>query len=252
MDDASASACACIYSQIVPSVYVTPTIKEAELTKLLENVQRDMNIALVNEFAKICDVLNADVTKVIEAASTKWNFYNISPGCGVGGHCLPDDPWFLLHELEKKGYTSDLIKTARKTNDGMPIYTAHKADMLLGKEPNGAKIAILGLAYKNDTSDMRNTPTKAIVDEMRSIGYTNLIAYNPHVTKVDWIKTDTFENTVKDAKLVVAATSHKRIKSMTATDLKKLAPRASLIDGRNMFDKNEFVKKHINYTGIGR
>ncbi|MCK5698769.1 MAG: nucleotide sugar dehydrogenase [Candidatus Aenigmarchaeota archaeon] len=252
IDDASACACACIYGQIVPSVYETPTIKEAELTKLLENIQRDMNIALVNEFAKICDILGADVTKVIEAASTKWNFYSISPGCGVGGHCLPDDPWFLMHELEKRGYTSELIKTARKINDEMPAYTARKANMLLGGKPNGAKIAILGLAYKKDSSDMRNTPAKAIVDEIRTIGYTNLVAYDPYVSKVGWIETDTFENTIKDAELIIATTSHKCIKSMSATDLRRLAPRASVIDGRNMFDKIEFLKQHIKYAGIGR
>ncbi len=252
IDDASACACACIYGQIVPSVYETPTIKEAELTKLLENIQRDMNIALVNEFAKICDILGADVTKVIEAASTKWNFYSISPGCGVGGHCLPDDPWFLMHELEKREYTSELIKTARKINDEMPAYTARKANMLLGGKPNGAKIAILGLAYKKDSSDMRNTPAKAIVDEIRTIGYTNLIAYDPHVSKVGWIETDTFENTIKDAELIIATTSHKCITSMSATDLRKLAPQASVIDGRNMFDKSEFLKQHIKYAGIGR
>ena len=252
IDDASACACACIYGQIVPSVYKTPTIKEAELTKLLENIQRDMNIALVNEFAKICDILGADVTKVIEAASTKWNFYSISPGCGVGGHCLPDDPWFLIHELEKKGYTSELIKTARKTNDEMPAYTARKANMLLGGKPNGAKIAILGLAYKNGTSDMRNTPAKAIVDEIRSIGYTNIVAHDSHVGKVEWIKTDTLENTIKDAELIITTTSHKGIKGMSVTDLRKLAPTASVLDGRNMFDKSEFVKMHIKYAGIGR
>ncbi len=252
IDDLSACACACLYLQIVPSVYRTSTLKEAELTKLLENIQRDMNVALANEFAKICDILGADVKNVIEAASTKWNFYNVSPGCGVGGHCLPDDPWFLIHELEKKGYTSNLIKTARKTNEEMPAYTARKAANLLCKKPNGSKIAIVGLAYKDNVSDMRNSPAKAVIEEMKSMGYTNIVAHDPHVGKVDWIKTDNFENTLKDAELVIVATPHKHIKNLSARNIRKLAPHASVVDGRNVLNKNDFLSEKIKYAGIGR
>ncbi|MFH1127387.1 MAG: nucleotide sugar dehydrogenase [archaeon] len=252
IDDTSAAVCALIYSRIVPSVHTTPTITEAELTKLLENTQRDINIALMNEFAKICDIFGVDIKNVIAAAATKWNFYNISPGCGVGGHCLPDDPWFLIHEIEKRGLTSDLIKTARKINDEMPLYTARKARFLMNKKPNGSKIAILGLSYKSDTSDTRNTPVKALVEEMAKMGYTNLTGYDPHVKNVGWIKTDSFENTIKDAELVIVATPHKDIMKLSASDMKRLAPNASLIDGRNVFDKLRFLEQDIKYAGIGR
>lgn len=252
IDSTSAAVCALIYSSIVPYVHTTPRITEAELSKLLENTQRDINIALVNEFAKICDIFEVDIKNVISAASTKWNFYNVSPGCGVGGHCLPDDPWFLIHEIEKKGLTSELIKTARKTNDDMPLYTAKKAKFLMNKKPNGSKIAILGLSYKSDTSDIRNTPAKILVEEMAKMGYTNMTGYDPYVKSVDWIKTDSFENTIKDAELVIVATAHKKIIELTARDLKMLAPNAPFIDGRNVFDKCKFLEQDIKYSGIGR
>ncbi len=253
IDDLSRDAAGLIYSSIVPSVHKTSTPTEAELTKLLENIQRDMNIALVNEFAKICDILGADIKNVIAAASTKWNFCKAAPGCGVGGHCLPDDPWFLIGELEKRGYTSELIKAARKTNDGMPRYTAKKAGDILGNKPGREKIAVIGLTYKDDVSDLRNTPAKAIIEEMETMGYTNIIGHDPHVDRVDWVKTDTLENAMRNAELVIVAANHSCIKDrLTAKNIKSLAPRASVIDGRNMLDKNDFLLEHIRYAGIGR
>lgn len=252
IDDFSREACALIYGTIVPSVYKTGTPTEAELTKLLENVQRDTNIAIINEFAKICDVLGADIKNVIGAASTKWNFYNVSPGCGVGGHCLPDDPWFLVGALEKKGYTSELIKTVRRSNEDMPRYTARKAALLLGGKPNGAKITILGLTYKGDVSDIRNTPAKDIVEEMRLMGYTNIVGHDPFVPKVDWVKTDTLDNALRDSKLIIVATDHTSIKNMTPKKIKNLSSCAVIVDGRNALDRAGFLRENIKYAGVGR
>ena len=172
---------AAVYESIVEAgVHRAANIKTAEAAKVIENTQRDLNIALVNELAMIFDRIGIDTLDVLEAAGTKWNFLPFRPGL-VGGHCIGVDPYYLTHKAEELGYHPQVILAGRRINDGMGAYVARKVIKLLiqsGVNPNGARVGILGLTFKEDVPDLRNSKVVDIWRELREFE-TNVLVHDP-------------------------------------------------------------------------
>jgi len=172
-DEATLHLLTQIYGRVVKAgLHQASSIKVAEAAKVIENTQRDLNIALMNELAMIFDKMHIDTTEVLEAAGTKWNFLPFKPGL-VGGHCIGVDPYYLTFKAESIGYHPDMILAGRRINDGMGKFVAERTVKMLiktGKPIRGAKIAVLGLTFKEDVPDLRNTRVVDIVSELRDYG----------------------------------------------------------------------------------
>ena len=157
---------------IVAGTYLADSIKVAEAAKVIENIQRDLNIALVNEFTKIFDILNIDTLKVLEAAGTKWNFLKFKPGF-VGGHCIGVDPYYLSYKAQEAGYHSELILSGRRINESMPKFCANKLLKRLIRNKiqiNNSNVLVLGYTFKENCSDTRNTKVKDFIEELSNFG----------------------------------------------------------------------------------
>ena len=171
MDAESADRLAGLYG-LITSVYRAKDIKTAEAAKVIENVQRDLNIALMNELTLIFHRMGLDTRAVLEAAGTKWNFHRYTPGL-VGGHCIPVDPYYLVHKAEELGYHPQVILAGRAINDSMPGYVALMAIKGLndvGKVIRGSKVLIMGLTYKENVPDTRESPVREIVRVLEEFG----------------------------------------------------------------------------------
>ena len=162
-----------LYASIITAgVHKASGIKVAEAAKVIENTQRDLNIALMNELALICEKLGLDTTEVLEAAGTKWNFLKFKPGL-VGGHCIGVDPYYLTFKAEMMGYHPQVILAGRRINDGMGKFIAEKTVKLIiqsGSNINGAIVNILGLTFKENCPDLRNSKVLDIIRELKSYG----------------------------------------------------------------------------------
>ncbi len=172
-----------LYGSIITAgTHKASSIKVAEAAKVIENTQRDLNIALVNDLAMLFNKLGIDTLEVLEAAGTKWNFLPFRPGL-VGGHCISVDPYYLTHKAQEVGHHPDVILAGRRTNDGMGSYVANEVIRLMvrkGINPVGARILVLGLAFKENCPDLRNTRVVDIISELRG--------YNAHVDVHDpWV-----------------------------------------------------------------
>lgn len=174
-----------LYNTIIDAgTHKASSIKVAEASKVIENVQRDVNIALINELHQIFTKLGINTLEVIEAASTKWNFMKLTPGL-VGGHCIGVDPYYLLHKAESKGYVPDLIRTAREINDYMPNFVANdflRELLALKINPVEAKVALCGFTFKENCPDLRNTKNHDLYLELKELGFEVTI-FDPWVNK---------------------------------------------------------------------
>src|SRR3989344_1728973 len=223
------------------------SLKVAESTKIVENVFRDVNIAFVNELAQSFDKLGIDVHEVIKAASNKpFAFMPHYPGCGVGGHCIAVDPYYLIEYAEKNGFNHQLLKVARNVNNSMPHYTVKKlVDGLKSLVINirGAKIGLLGLSYKANVGDMRESPALEIKKELLELG-ADVLCCDPYCNghAPARIK-DILENCVG----VILATNHRQF-----IDLKDWKNVKIIVDGRNCLDMSNIESQGIVYNGIGR
>lgn len=177
-DDASLERVKAVYGSIIEAgLHVAPSIKVAEAAKVIENTQRDLNIALMNEIALIFDLMDIRTKDVLEAARTKWNFLPFEPGL-VGGHCIGVDPYYLTSAAEKLGYRPEVILAGRRINDDMGAYIARKAVKLLilnGIDVKLARVGILGLTFKKDVPDLRNSKVPDIIAELAEYGIIPLI-----------------------------------------------------------------------------
>jgi UDP-N-acetyl-D-galactosamine dehydrogenase len=164
---------AALYAPHVPAgVYRAPSIAVAELAKLVENVQRDVNVALMNELARLCHLLELDTRAVLEAASSKWNFAPFEPGL-VGGHCVAVDPYWLAHRAAELDFEPSLVLAARRRNEQMPGYLALETCRLLaeaGRDPRGSSVLVLGVTFKEDCADVRNSQAAELVRALREAG----------------------------------------------------------------------------------
>ncbi|EGR1560553.1 nucleotide sugar dehydrogenase [Vibrio alginolyticus] len=170
-----------LYNTIIEAgTHKASSIKVAEASKVIENVQRDVNIALINELHHIFSVLGIDTQEVIEAASTKWNFMKLSPGL-VGGHCIGVDPYYLLHKSQKSGYIPDLMRTAREINDNVPSFLVNDfLAKLIDKKinPVGCNVSIMGFTFKENCPDIRNTKVYDLYKNLDNLGF-NVSIYDP-------------------------------------------------------------------------
>jgi UDP-N-acetyl-D-galactosamine dehydrogenase len=171
---------ALVYRQIITAgIYEAPTIKVAEAAKVIENIQRDLNISLVNELAMIFDRMDIDTNAALAAAGTKWNFHRYAPGL-VGGHCIGVDPYYLLHKARQLGIEPQVIAAGRRINDAMPIWIAKNLVQTLlqkGKNPSTSKVLVMGITFKEDVADIRNSKVVDLVKE--------LMSYSIHVQITD-------------------------------------------------------------------
>ncbi|PQV47702.1 UDP-N-acetyl-D-galactosamine dehydrogenase [Jejuia pallidilutea] len=170
-----------LYKNVITAgTHLAPTIKVAEAAKVIENSQRDINIAFVNELAKIFNLMDIDTHSVLEAAGTKWNFLPFKPGL-VGGHCIGVDPYYLAQKAQEVGYHPEIILAGRRVNDGMGNYVAAEVVKLMIKKDikiKGAKILILGITFKENCPDVRNTKAVDVINELKSYG-TDPTIYDP-------------------------------------------------------------------------
>jgi UDP-N-acetyl-D-glucosamine dehydrogenase len=188
IDEASTEAAAALYGSAIERVHRVSSPEAAELTKLLENIFRSVNIALVNELARLCDRMGIDVWEVIDAASTKpFGFMRFEPGPGLGGHCIPIDPFYLTWKAREYDFTTEFIELAGKVNQAMPYYCRSRISQALnhglGKSLKDARILVLGVAYKADISDMRESPAIRLIQILQGAG-ARVAYHDPHIPRV--------------------------------------------------------------------
>lgn len=173
-------------SVITAGTHLAPSIKVAEAAKVIENSQRDINIAFVNELAKIFNLMDIDIYSVLEAAGTKWNFLPFKPGL-VGGHCIGVDPYYLAQKAQEIGYHPEIILAGRRVNDSMGLYVASEVIKLMAKKEiliNGSKILVLGITFKENCPDVRNTKVVDVINQLKSYG-TNVTIYDPWANPIE-------------------------------------------------------------------
>ncbi len=234
---------AAMYGSIITAgVYPASSIKVAEAAKVIENTQRDLNIALMNELAIIFDRIGIDTLDVLKAAGTKWNFLPFRPGL-VGGHCIGVDPYYLTHKAEMLGYHPAVILAGRRINDGMGKFVAEQTVKNLvrnGWQVKDAPIIVLGLTFKEDCPDLRNSRVIDVIQELRSYG-ANVVVHDPvadsdeavheyGVPLVAW-------NDLPKAAAIVAAVAHKEFKARPLAEFTgKLLPKGVVSDVKSLFD----------------
>jgi UDP-N-acetyl-D-glucosamine dehydrogenase len=229
------------------------SIREAEAVKIVENSFRDINIAFVNELARSFDVLGIDVKDVILGAATKpFAFMPHFPSCGVGGHCIPVDPYYLIERAKQSGFDHEFLKIAREINNSMPSYTVELLQDALNavKLPlNGTAVGVLGLAYKANIDDMRESPAFKIIKHLEK-HRAKVETYDPYVKNKSTIKS--LDSILKKSQVLILVTDHKEFKEALTPALLKKHNIKVIVDGKNCLDKQIFLKSGIIYKGIGR
>lgn len=242
------------YTSIIDGkIHKMNNLKEAEAVKIVENSFRDINIAFVNELAMSFSRLGIDIVNVINGASTKpFSFLAHYPGCGVGGHCIPVDPYYLIeYAKNESGFNHAFLSLAREINNNMPKFTVDSLTDSLkehGIGTEGTKITILGVSYKANIDDYRESPALEIIEEAKKQGYAVSI-FDPYVLSKS--TSETLDDALKDSTAVIIATNHKEFKDLTPNFFIKHKI-LFVIDGRNCLDKDKFIKANITYKGIGR
>jgi UDP-N-acetyl-D-glucosamine dehydrogenase len=234
-------------------VTVLGSVKAAEAVKVVENTFRDINIAYVNELAMSFDKMDIDLGEVIRGASTKpFGFMPFYPGPGVGGHCIAQDPYYLIARSESKGFEPKFLKLARRINESMPSYAVSLIEQELAKKGialGKAKIALLGLSYKPDIDDSRESPALKILALLKEKG-ADAKAFDPFVKKKSTAVS--LGEAIRGADCVVLATHHKTfIETLSPAVLKKAGVKI-VVDSRNVLDREGILKQGIAYKGIGR
>ena len=235
-----------LYSKIIiAGTYKAASIKEAEAAKVIENTQRDLNIALINELAIIFDKMGIDTEGVLKAAGTKWNFLPFRPGL-VGGHCIGVDPYYLTYKAESIGYRPEIILSGRRLNDSMSSYVVNKLVKEMSKKRilvGGAKVLVMGIAFKENCPDIRNSKIVDLVYELQDYG-CEVSVYDPWVcsgeVKAEYGITtiDNMEENSFDATII--AVGHDEFKAMGIAHLRKLGRKNNIIyDLKYLFGKNE-------------
>ena len=222
-------------SIIIAGTHKASSIKVAEAAKVIENTQRDVNIALINELALIFDTMNINTNDVIEAAATKWNFIKLKPGL-VGGHCIGVDPYYLTHKAEELGYKPNLILGARQINNGMGKYIAEKTIKLMikaGKLIKDSNILIMGLTFKENCPDIRNTKVVDIISELKDYGAI-IDVYEPWIDEKDkgYYTYNFVENPFENSKkydAILVAVGHDKFKTLTQNEYDSLIKDEKLI-----------------------
>ncbi len=248
MDEESLGCIAKVYETVVRAgVYRARSIKVAEAAKVIENSQRDINIAFMNELSIIFNKMGIDTKSVLEAAGTKWNFLPFRPGL-VGGHCIGVDPYYLTYKAEAAGYHSQVILAGRRINDDMGRYVAENAVKKLiaaGKNVKNARVAILGFTFKENCPDTRNTRVTDICSELREYGINPVIA-DPVADSDEALRLYGVKFTdisgIRDADAVILAVAHDEFRNLGVDDIKAMSGEGKtiLLDIKGMLDRDEF------------
>ena len=255
MDEQTLDIVARVYELVVEAgVYRAASIKVAEAAKVIENSQRDINIAFMNELSIIFNKLGIDTKSVLEAAGTKWNFLKFTPGL-VGGHCIGVDPYYLTYKAEQVGYHSQIILSGRRINDGMGCYVAENAVKCLiraDRHIKGARVVILGFTFKENCPDTRNTRVIDVYHELMEYGITPLIA-DPqadaqeamHEYGIEFVDMDSIKN--MDA--VILAVAHDEFKSIDITRMDAFFGDGQkvLLDLKGLMDRREYEAAGYEY-----
>ena len=242
-DDATLERIAALYESVITAgVHRASSIKVAEAAKVIENTQRDLNIALMNELAIIFDKIGIDTLEVLKAAGTKWNFLPFRPGL-VGGHCIGVDPYYLTHKAEMVGYHPQVILAGRRINDGMAKFVAEKTVKSMissGFHVKGSKVNVIGLTFKENCPDLRNSKVADIVHELESYG-CEVHVFDPQADAEEaqheyGIALQSWDS-LPQADAVVVAVPHKEVLALSLTDFQsKLNPNGCFIDVKSQFD----------------
>ena len=255
----STQVAATLYQQALGvNVIQVSNPKTANAVKLTENIFRDVNIALMNEFAILYEKLGIDTIEVIKTCASKWNFVPHYPGAGVGGPCLPANAYYIIDEGIKVGYIPYLIRMAREINDRMPDHVVTlitEALNRIGKVVSKSKIALLGVAYKSDIHDLQLTPFKRIYKTLKDMG-ASLAIYDPLFKGEDvfgTFVTPTLDEAVQKADCIIIGTGHKELKSIDLAKTYKLCNNpTALVDTQNIIDPKKAKENGFVYIGVGR
>jgi len=258
MDRETLEEIASVYSMIVKAgVFKAKSIKCAEAAKVIENTQRDLNIALINELAIIFNQMNIDTKSVLEAAGTKWNFIRMQPGL-VGGHCIGVDPYYLTYKAEEIGYHPQVILSGRRINDGMGKYIAEQAVKKLieaEKLIKGATVMVMGITFKENVRDIRNSRVIDIIQELKAYGLNVLCVdplAEPEAVKEEYEIELTEYSPNLNAECIIVAVKHDIFKhTLTPGSIKahfcKAKNRGVFIDVKGLFEPDDFVNSDIVY-----
>ena len=254
MDKESSDIIAGVYSQVITAgIHRASSIKVAEAAKVIENSQRDINIAFVNELSLIFDRIGIDTLEVLEAAGTKWNFLPYRPGL-VGGHCIGVDPYYLANKASELGYHAQVILAGRRINDNMAKFVAEKTIKKLINDNirvKGADILVMGLTFKENCPDLRNSKVNDIIKELKEYG-ANVHVIDPMAPKEEALEEYGIiledESCIKNMDAVVVAVGHKEYRDMKPADLRKyfnpVYAKPLLIDVKSIFNKAEAEKEY--------
>jgi UDP-N-acetyl-D-galactosamine dehydrogenase len=249
-----------LYGSIIEAgIHEAESIKVAEAAKVIENAQRDINIAFMNELSIVFNKMGVSTKAVLEAAGTKWNFLKFTPGL-VGGHCIGVDPYYFTYKAEQLGYHSQIILSGRKINDDMGRYVASniiKQMIKVKQEVSGARVAVLGLSFKENVPDVRNTKVIDIIRELKEYD-VNVIVYDPVADPSETIEefgiTLADKEDLKDLDGVVFAVPHEEVKKDFSLDhletLYRKEEKKVLVDIKSVFHKNECEQKGFNYWSL--
>ena len=247
-----------LYSKLTTKdVRYVGKIEVAEAAKVIENVQRDINIALVNELARILPALDVDVEDVLSAAATKWNFHRYTPGVGVGGHCIPVDPYYMIQRAADVGVPAGLITAARAVNRSMPSHVAGVITELIqnyGRPNDDAKVLLLGWSYKAEVGDPRETPAEPLAETLISKGI-KVGAWDPHLAVNDFpddIEVVTDLSQANGYDMVVLVTAHKACLSIDWESLAKQMRTTIVYDGRRVLDLEELTQMGWQAHAVGK
>jgi len=253
MDDETTEILAELYG-LITNVYKAKDIKTAEAAKVIENIQRDLNIALMNELTIIFHKMHLDTKSILEAAGTKWNFHPYTPGL-VGGHCIPVDPYYLVYKAKELGYHPQVILAGRAINDYMPKHVAEIAIKGLnevGKVIKGSKVLIMGLTYKENVPDTRESPVREMLKELKEFGI-KIYGYDPLLSKeeIKQFGVKAIDNLNVKVDCVIVAVAHEEFKKINLKDMQELMNNAPvLIDVRGLFNGEEAKREGFYYKAL--
>jgi UDPglucose 6-dehydrogenase/UDP-N-acetyl-D-galactosamine dehydrogenase len=255
MDHDTTEMVAELYSEVTPHIFIAKNIKTAEAAKAIENIQRDLNIALVNELSLIFQKIDINTIDVLDAAATKWNFQRYSPGL-VGGHCIPVDPYYLVYKAKALGYNPQVILAGRALNDSMPKHIAEMAIKALninGKVIRNSKVLIMGLTYKENVSDIRETPVRGIISELKEY-LVQVLGYDPHIDELESLfgikALNSLDKSLK-VDCVILATAHNIFRSITLSELKiRMNDKPIIVDVRGFWNPSEAERKGFYYLSL--
>jgi len=257
MDSESLGRVSAVYGSVIENIFEAANIKTAEAAKVIENIQRDLNIALMNELSLIFNKLGINTKDVIDAATTKWNFHRYTPGL-VGGHCIGVDPYYLTYKAQELGYNPRVILAGREINDSMAKKVAEKIVKTLnkqGKVITNSKVLILGLTFKENVRDARNSKTKDLIQELKEHG-VNVLACDPHLTQeeIDYEGfgvTNSALDSVSKVDAIILTVPHKEFIDKDISFYSSVYSNKKLFfDIKGFFSREKFIKEGFDYLSL--